>query len=214
MCGRRVLVERGGRRFIVHPPTVATVMLATTLFEQEITGYLEAAKVDPELREPVGIGTALARILPACLDERIGEVLETCVDVVGGVDGDVRKLASVDAELAAMLAAGVIGRSNLARGVGVETIESVLGSLGTPGEVVPDEGVNAFELVVCQLAAQYSCGPHDVMRWPWDVFELASEAAPLLRPSAAGTAASEPAPREVDVSQIADLGIGIGVHKV
>lgn len=211
LCGRRVFVERGGRVFVVRPPTLATVLFASTRYEEEIRGYVQAALVDADLRTPVGMGQALAKILRERLDDRAGEVLETCCDVVGGRVGELRDLASRDAELAAWLAAHVIGLSSLAGGIDADAIEKLAG--GGAAQDEPREEISQLELVICMVAERFGCAPHDVTQWPWEAFDLAAKSLPLLDPKQT-VGASVEAATEVDLSQLAGLGIGIGVHKV
>lgn len=153
---RRRALFVGGRRFLVRGATVEAVCLVESLFQEEIVRCWDAWKdADP----PFSIRSKVLEVLPVFLsDARCLSVLECLVESEDDrAEWPVRELARLAVELSAM---EVI--------VGAFEISEKSRSIASAAEV---------ERKILEVARDYGCAPHEVMRWPFAAYAAAVVAA-------------------------------------
>jgi hypothetical protein len=213
---RMRLVEHRGRRYVVRPPTFATVVLADALFPKEIAAFAHLTVGNPALlaeNDAVRRGI-LGGFLQDTSDGRAGEVLETCCSLSGGYPGDVLASTLHDPELAIALGVAVLSLCDVPRcfkSAGWEKVGS------TPIEILDAERPHGWvdpsgqrgEVAIVAMARLHGCAPHDVMAWPFEEVLMANEASTILDDPKARKEMAET--KDVPLEMLA--GFGIGYHK-
>jgi hypothetical protein len=182
-CGRIRIVAWHGRRYVCHPPTVATLRVASGLFSGEIASFAHAVKERPDLMDPATYQDTLVKLLED--GAAAAELLETCVSRHGGEPGDVSIDVRSDRELAIELILTVVSLCDVHRcykAAGWDRIGA------TPVEVLQQpanrDEMNAsgrnLEIAVVKMAESHGCSPMDVMAWPFEVFLMVSEASRFI----------------------------------
>jgi hypothetical protein len=213
---RMRLVEHHGRRYVVRPPTLATVVIADGLFPKEIAAFANQAVDHPSM---LGENDAARRgilqaLLRDCSDGRAGEVLETCCSLCGGGPGDVLTATIDDAELAVVLGLAVLSLCDVPvcfKRAGWEKIGKL------PIDVLEaeqprgwyDPGEQQAEIGLVAIARRHGCAPHDVMQWPFEVVLMTNEASKVLDDPEARKELAET--KSVPLETLA--GFGIGYHR-
>jgi hypothetical protein len=204
---RCCVVEHRGRRYLVSAPTLATVVMASGLFPEEIAGFAHVAVESPDVLSgsPDVFRGILGDLIRDTSDGRAGEVLETCTELIGGSRGDVLGQVSQDRELAIVLGTAVLSLCDVPRcfkGAGWERLGTTpIDQLVSPKPhdwVDPSDGATGHALV--KLSKEHSCSPMDVMAWPFEVVLMVNEANAFLSDPEArerAAAASKPFPLEL-----------------
>lgn len=206
---RCCVVEHRGRRYLVSPPTLATVVMANSLFPNEVAGFAKVAVESPTILHggPAVFHGVLGDIVTDTADGRAGEVLETCCELIGGSRGDVLVNVSDDRELAIALGAAVLTMCDVPRcfngagwqKLGMKSIEEL--EAGRPAGWV-DPSDNKTEMGVVTLAREHSCSPMDVLAWPFEVVLMVNDARALL---------ADPAAREMVADAGKEFPLGLGM---
>ena len=209
---RRVLI-RGTRRFIIRRPTCDTIARLTARYALEI---LALRKTHHEAKGLAGPREMLQIALPIFTAdlERLGAVLESCVDIWDAAPGELEAAVAGSRELAEALVLEVLKLSDVPR------LCSLLG-LDQPMEAADeaqDEAiVEPFDLMLGAVADHFGTDPFRVMGWDFlAVHALLGSVIPQLNalkagklPAAAPTASSGPG-----IEDLAAGGFGIAYHQV
>lgn len=210
------VVEHRGRRYLVSPPTLATVLLAEALFAQEIAAFAHGAVQQPVLiseNDAIRRGS-IETIVSDTSDGAAGEVLETCCALMGGERGDVLVQVTNDHTLAVALGVAVLSLCDVPRcftAAGWQKIGK------TPIEHLEDErpdgwvnpGDRMLELGVVALAERHASSPMDILAWPFEVVLMVNEASAILHdPKARSDAFDSAREFPLGLGIFKDLGIG------
>lgn len=216
---RCCVVSHHGRRFLVSPPTLGTVILANALFPHEVAGFAKVAVKSPAVLQggPVEFRGILGDLLKDTSDGRAGEVLETCCEQIGGHRGDVLTQVSEDPTLAVALGTAVLSLCDVPRcfkGAGWDKLGKLsieeLEATRPAGWVDPSENQTPMGLVT--LSQEHSCSPMDVAAWPFEVVLMVNEVRAILAdPSARESIAA--AGKEFPLGLVDFSGLGIGYEK-
>ena len=216
---RCCVVEHHGRRYLVSPPTLATVILANALFPHEVAGFAKVAVESPAVLDggPEVLRGVLGDLITDTSDGRAGEVLETCCAQIGGDRGDVLGNVSGDPELAIALGTAVLSLCDVPRcfkGAGWHKLGKLsieeLEATRPAGWVDPSD--NQTEMGVVTLAKEHSCSPMDILAWPFEVVLMVNEARALLADPAARQMVAD-AGKEFPLGLMDFSGLGIGYEK-
>lgn len=199
-AGRLCVVIHDGRRYIVRAPTLATVLLASGLFPEEVAAFAKVAVENPAVLtggRDVWAGVISDMRLDVS-DGRAGEVLESCCALMGGGPGDVLVHTSADAELAVNLAGAVLSLCDVPKcfeaagwgKVGKKSIEEL--ESGKP-EGWFDPGARNLEIGLYNLAKEFHCSPGDVMCWPFEFVVMTNEIRGILANPASAAAITDSA---------------------
>ena len=216
---RCCVVEHRGRRYLVSPPTLATVVLANALFPNDVAELARAVVETPETLhgDRIAFETLLRSIITDTSDGRAGEVLETCCALIGGSRGEVLVDVTADLDLASALGVAVLSLCDVPRcfkGAGWAKLGKL--SIGDLEATRPvgwvDPSDNQTEMAVVTLAMEHSCSPMDVLAWPFEVVLMVNEARALLANPAARQLVAD-AGKEFPLGLVDFSELGIGYSK-
>ncbi|HEY3175679.1 MAG TPA: hypothetical protein VGK94_07955 [Candidatus Polarisedimenticolia bacterium] len=195
---RRRFVQHADRRYTVTAPTVETIAVALYEFGAEMTGCRMAWQNAPELFTP----DAVAACMPFFLDdERLAQVLATCVQLDGGSPGQLEACLRQDRPLMVMLLRAGLELADVDRLVGFMGLDLYLESLKAkdagedaaaaigepPRQDVRPSGPSGFEMLIVGVAERFHVEPASVMKWPAELFiSVTHEILPALHPKPEG----------------------------
>lgn len=189
--GERRLVEHAGRRYLVSPPTVETVVAALCACGAQLAGVRLAWKKAPEAFAV----NPVAACLPFFADEQaVAAVLVTCVEMDDGTRGQLEIALRTDRKLVEALIREGIAMSDVDSLVAFMGLDDYLESLEgrTAGDTTADDdvspdGPSALELLIVGIAERFHVEPLAVMRWPAGMFiAIAEKILPALYPAPRG----------------------------
>lgn len=159
---RSAVASLEGRRFLCRPASLHTLELALSLFGGEIAKVAQAyyAGGAPEEADPV------EALIPLFFqDQRGAELLDSCVELIGGQPGELVEVLANRFEAQAELARIVALLSDLPRVVRWLNLEKSLDPAPTPPD--PD-GIPPLDAVAAALAGIHHVSPFIVFTWPAD----------------------------------------------
>lgn len=160
---RQSIVIAGGRRFVVRPPSGATVLTALYHYEHEIgalvSGIQKVRAENPDA-PPVTVAD-VARYLAG--GARGAAVLATCCEMWGAAPGETEEALARDDAAQVEVAVACASLLTDASRVGA-AIAAMFG--GAPG--VESDGPSDGEVKVYLVAREFGVTPQDVLDWPYE----------------------------------------------
>lgn len=170
-------VRHGARLFACTKPTVATVLLASSLLQREILATYKGTQALPLPDDPVG------HLLPIFSGSRLTTVLATCVTLHGGQPGDLEEALQEDALTVSIIKA-IMQICDLPRIIKSLDLEEASKEISLTEQPPDPEEVSGMEMMIILLAEKYHTTPLAVMQWPYEAFLSLMESAPKIKDKA------------------------------
>jgi hypothetical protein len=197
--GRFATVSRGGRTFVVRPPTVSTLLNVLELLPEELGAVIKAYRQEPAMASPAALPLTVSTIVRNA-GARMVPVIETFVSCPESPIDAVRQVAPSDPAFMAQCLMAAISMADVAaidRDTGLCNLDvDKAEAAAEDAEEVDADALSPIEKSILRVAKEFGQSPDAVMDWAWSSFMAAVKGIDYILSLSNSGAGASSAPEE------------------